>query len=124
MTNSYDVATIAMSLGKWAMNDEQFEWDDANKPHVAEHGVTPEEAEQVILNRPVDLGTELRGGEPRMAQIGETNYGRVLVVISTTAGKRIRVVTAWPANKNYRRYFASLKRSGNVGRIEDEDLRK
>jgi uncharacterized DUF497 family protein len=101
------------------MNDELFELDDANILHVAEHGATAEDAEQVILNRPVDLGSELRGGEPRVAQIGETNEGHVLVVISTTSGKRIRVVTAWPANKSYRRYFASLKRSGNVGRIEE-----
>jgi len=77
------------------MNDELFELDDANILHVAEHGATAEDAEQVILNRPVDLGSELRGGEPRVAQIGETNEGHVLVVISTTSGKRIRVVTAW-----------------------------
>jgi len=102
----------------------QFEWDEANTAHVAEHGVGTEEAEQAILNRPVDLGTELRNGEERVAQIGETDSRRVLVVISTMSGKRIRVVTAWPANRSYRRYFASMKRNGNVGRIEEEDLRQ
>jgi hypothetical protein len=30
----------------------QFEWGAANIGHLAEHGVEPEEAEQVILNRP------------------------------------------------------------------------
>ena len=95
------------------MDKLNFDWDNANIAHLAEHGVTPEEAEQVILNRPVDLGSEL---------LGETDGERVLVAISTTSGKRIRVVTAWPAIMNYRRYFASMKRNGNVGKIEEEDL--
>jgi uncharacterized protein len=99
-------------------NRSKFEWDCANLAHIAEHGITPEEAEQVILNRPLDLGTQLRNGEERTAQIGETDKGRVLTVITTMSGKKIRVVTAWPANKSYRRYFGSLKRYGNVGRIE------
>jgi uncharacterized DUF497 family protein len=102
----------------------QFEWDDANIGHLSEHGVKSEEAEQAILNRPIDRASQLRNGEERFPQIGETNRGKVLVVISTMIGKKVRVVTAWPANKNYRRYFASLKRNGNVGRVEKEDLRE
>ena len=101
------------------MNNLNFEWDNSNIDHLAKHAISSEEAEQVIVNRPVDLGSELRNGEERVAQIGETNNGRVLVVISTMSGKKIRVVTAWPANKNYRRYFASLKRNGHVGRVEE-----
>ncbi len=106
------------------MHNLIFEWDAVNSIHIAQHDVRSEEAEQVILNRPVDLGSELRTGEMRIAQIGETDSGRMLVVISTMSGEKIRVVTAWPANKSYRRYFTSLKRNGNVGRIEKEDLRE
>ncbi|MGH9518119.1 MAG: hypothetical protein ACRD2D_00650, partial [Terriglobales bacterium] len=75
-----------------------------------------------IQNRPVDLGSQLRNGEQRTAQIGETNAGRVLVVIATMSSARVRIVTAWQANKNYRRYFTSLKGNGNVGRIEGQDI--
>jgi len=106
------------------MGHPSFDWDAKNIAHIAEHGVLPEEAEQAILNKPVDLSSEVRSGELRIAQIGETNQGRVLVVISTMSGIKIRVVTVWQANKKYRRYFASLKRSGNVGRAQDEDLRE
>ena len=84
----------------------------------------PEEAEQVIQNRPVDLPSELRNGEERIPHIGETDAGKILVVVSTMHGKKIRVVTAWPANKNYRRYFLSLKGSGNVGRTQADELRQ
>ena len=101
------------------MDHLNFEWNEANISHIGEHGVTPEEAEQVTLNRPIDLGSQLRSGEERTAQIGETDSGRVLIVVTTMTGEKIRVVTAWPANKKYRRYFVSMKRNGNVGRIEE-----
>jgi uncharacterized DUF497 family protein len=79
---------------------------------------------KVILNRPIDLESHLRGGEERVVQIGETDSGRILVVVSTTHDKKIRVVTAWPAKERLRRYFQTQKRNGNVGRIEEEDLRE
>jgi uncharacterized protein len=91
---------------------------------LALHQILPAEAEQVILNRPVDLESCLRNGEERVVQVGETDAGKILIVVSTMRDKKIRVVTAWPANKNYRRYFLSLKRNGNVGRIEADDIRE
>lgn len=96
-----------------------FDWDEANIAHIAKHDVKPEEAEQVILNRPVDLGAELRNGEERFAQVDETDAGRILIVVTAVMGAKIRVVTAWPAKERFQRYFLSLKRSGNVGRIEE-----
>jgi hypothetical protein len=34
-----------------------FDWDEANIRHIAEHGVLPSEAEEVILRSPLDLDT-------------------------------------------------------------------
>ena len=55
----------------------EFDWDEANIGHVARHSVRPAEAEQVILNDPVDLGMEIIEGEaaffswgPRGAKTG------------------------------------------------------
>lgn len=96
----------------------QFEWDTANTAHVEEHEIRPEEAEQVIANRPADLTIELRNGEERISQVGETNSGRILIVVSTMQDEKIRVVTAWPAKERLRRYFQTLKRSGHVGKTE------
>jgi hypothetical protein len=39
-----------------------FDWDEQNVGHLALHGVEPDEAEQVIQNRPVDLPSQLRNG--------------------------------------------------------------
>ena len=37
----------------------EFDWDEANIAHLFRHTVTPQEAEQVVLNDPVDLGWEI-----------------------------------------------------------------
>lgn len=107
------------------MTNLKFDWDEQNSGHLARHGVTAPEAEQVIFNRPVDIGVELRNGEERIAQVGETDTSRILIVVSTRlADGKIRVVTAWPAKERLERYFLSLKRNSNVGRIEKQDLRE
>jgi hypothetical protein len=35
-----------------------FEWDDANRDHITHHQVSPEEAEQVTDNDPLDIEAE------------------------------------------------------------------
>ena len=79
-----------------------FDWDDANRDHIAEHDVAPLEAEQVILNDPLDLDVQVSEAEERYVQVGETNRGRVLRVISTVRGPSVRVVTAYDAPKRDR----------------------
>lgn len=88
-----------------------FEWDEANRSHLAEHNVTAEEAEQVVLNDPLDLEVQLRNGERRTIQVGETDPGRILVVVTTFRGQRLRVVTAFPANKKLRNLYAKYQKS-------------
>ncbi len=106
------------------MENLQFNWDEENSGHLAKHEISSSEAEQVVLNRPIDLDSHLRNGEERTVQIGETDAGRILIVVSTMRGKKIRVVTAWPAKERFRRYFQTQKRNGNVGRVEEEEIRE
>jgi len=106
------------------MSKPEFDWDEENIGHFAHHQISPKEAEQVILNRPVDLESYVRNGEERTAQIGETDEGRILIVVSTMRDKEVRVITAWPAKERLRRYFSTQKRNGNVGRVEEEDVRE
>jgi uncharacterized DUF497 family protein len=102
----------------------QFDWDVENIRHLAQHDILPAEAEQVLKNRPRDLEFELRNGEERVTQIGETDAGIILIVVSTMHDRKVRVVTAWPAKERLRRYFLTQKRNGNVGRVEEQDLRE
>lgn len=80
--------------------DLAFDWDDANRAHIARHQVSPDEAEQVIDNAPLDIYAETVDGEDRISSIGLTDQGRFLVVITTLRQSRIRVVTAFPAPKS------------------------
>jgi hypothetical protein len=86
-----------------------FQWDKANRAHIAEHGIAPEEAEQVLRNSPLDLEVQTRSGEERTIQLGETNGGRVLIVVSTWRGEKLRIVTAFPANRKMRTLYAKYQ---------------
>ena len=84
---------------------EYFDWDDANTAHVAEHGIEPSEAEEVVTSNPLDLDYELREGEMRLRQVGETAAGRILVVVSTYRGELTRVITSYPASRFLRTLY-------------------
>jgi len=78
------------------MDNSLFDWDNANIGHIAEHDVTPEEAEQVVLGDPLELDFErTESGEDRWSYIGETSRGRALQVVFTMRGEQVRVVTAF-----------------------------
>ena len=65
----------------------------------------PEEAEQVILNDPVDLGMEIVEGEERYLTLGATVQGRVLLVVTTWREDRVRVVTAFERIKRLIQFY-------------------
>ena len=96
-----------------------FLWDAGNIDHIALHSVLPGEAEQVLENDPFDIARYLRNGEERQNQVGETDAGRVLVVVTTKRGEYTRVVTAHPADRDMRALYAQLKEADNAGDSED-----
>lgn len=68
-----------------------FWWDELNIEHIAEHGVEPYEAEEVIDNTPLVL----RASEGKFLAYGQTDAGRYLIVVFAPKGdQRLRVVTA------------------------------
>ncbi len=87
-----------------------FEWDEHNLSHIASHRISFQEIEQVIENNPFDIESTFRHGETRTLSIGETNRGRILVVVTTARAERIRVVTAYPAKKRLREFYLREKR--------------
>ncbi len=83
----------------------EFDWDDANREHIAAHGVSPPEAEEVVQNDSIDLGRQDADGEDRYLELGETLRGRILLVVTTMRGRKVRVVTAYDAPKRWRNYY-------------------
>jgi len=84
-----------------------FEWDEANVAHLGRHHVTPGEAEQVVQNNPIEFEFQTRRNEERVQLIGVTDAQRILVVVITWRGDNIRVVTAFPAPRDLRRFYAA-----------------
>lgn len=87
-----------------------FEWDDANRDHIVRHDVTPEEVEQVLWNDPLDLGIQYDEADGvRLTQLGETDRGRILVVISTQREEFVRPITTWDGTRQDRTLYLNWK---------------
>jgi hypothetical protein len=70
----------------------EIRWTDKAEDHIAAHGVTPDEVEQVIFTRP---RLALRGREGTEYVFGTTDAGRyLLVVLTESIDGRGYVVTA------------------------------
>jgi uncharacterized DUF497 family protein len=82
-----------------------FDWDEANKSHIAAHAVTPSEVEQAYANDPMDLDFRIVDGEDRYTILGHTNRFRVLVVALTVREGAIRPVTAFDASRSMAREY-------------------
>ena len=87
----------------------EYDWDDGNIAHIARHGVRCDEAEQVIENDPLDIELQLVNREQRTLHLGETSLGRVLYVVATMRKEKIRVISAFPADRKGRRFYADQK---------------
>jgi len=98
----------------------KFDWDEDNISHIARHDVKPEEAEQVLLGDPLEVDFEPdRNGEERWTYLGETARERILTVIMTLRGEKMRVVTAFDAESRDKRIYLETKAGWNDGGSEN-----
>ena len=86
-----------------------FDWDSGNTRHIARHGITPGEVEEVFANNPADIGFETVEGEGRWTAIGHSNSLRILVVIWTMRGGAVRPITAFEAGKRLREVYLAAR---------------
>jgi len=84
----------------------EFDWDEGNVDHLDRHGVTPEEVEEALMDsRRVGTAAYNAPGERRSAVVGATEDGRLLFVVYTWRGRKVRVVTARDADQAQRRRY-------------------
>ena len=90
-----------------------FEWDGSKaRRNRMLHGVAFEEVESAFadpLGRIVDDPRHSRE-EPRYALVAQSERGRVLVIMFTERGKRIRVISARRATPTERRQYEEASR--------------
>jgi hypothetical protein len=101
-----------------------FDWDESNRDHLAQHNVRQEEVEQAILGDPLDIEMQIAeqsNGEERLLQIGETAKGRILQMLTTWRGGKVRVISAWGAPKQLKTYYLAEMRRRH-GDTEDSEI--
>jgi len=101
-----------------------FDWDEGNLAHIAQHGITREEAEQSLLGHLVDIELQIAetasSGE-RLLQIGETARDRILQLLTTWRDNKVRVISAWDAPRQIKQYYlAEMRRL--YGNTEDSEV--
>ena len=82
---------------------EGFQWDAANSIKIWErHRVTPSECEEGFFNRPLVVGDDEKHskGEERFYPLGQSDAARLLFVVFTIRGQRIRVISALDMSRN------------------------
>ena len=89
-----------------------FDWDRNNLGKIRAHRIKREETEEVLLNDPIPIYEQDVEGELRFVYYGETNAGRLLAVIVTERGERIRVVTAYDLDAGQRRDYLNRRTQG------------
>ncbi len=75
-----------------------LEWDEHNIDHIALHGITDVEIDQMLSNTHILVPN--KGHEPRLFLVGTTNGGRALTVVvePTRDYGTWRPITAWDAD--------------------------
>jgi uncharacterized DUF497 family protein len=71
--------------------DAVFDWDDNNLRKIRAHRIKRGAVEEALSNSPILIYEQSVGGEPRFVYYGESGAGRLLAVVLTERGYRIRV---------------------------------
>ncbi len=73
-----------------------FIWDEDNSYHLMQHGIQPEEAEEVFFNRYIITPNKKKHGPRRYRIDGRTDGGRSVRLIFEDFGKNVaRIITGW-----------------------------
>ncbi len=85
----------------------EFAWDQHNSTKIRlRHHIVPTEAEQPFFHKPAIVFDQTHSASERRYQLlGATNDGRVLFVVFTLRGKKVRIISARRANKKERSHY-------------------
>ncbi|MDA8242284.1 MAG: BrnT family toxin [Nitrospiraceae bacterium] len=96
---------------------EGFEWDEGNiNKNWERHGVSHVECEEIFFNSPVIVkGDALHSAsEDRYFVLGKTDTDRLLFVVFTVRGARIRIISARDMNRKERTIYAQTQKDTEV----------
>jgi uncharacterized DUF497 family protein len=76
-----------------------FDWDQRNQAHLANHDISRADAEDVLSGNHVLLEYQMEGNEQRWLAVGATRNGRILVIVFAVRAEAVRPITGWAADK-------------------------
>lgn len=79
--------------------EPEFDWDEHNQRHLAKHGISRFDAEDVLSGNHILLEYQMEGGEHRWIAVGATRTGRILSIVFAFRSEAIRPITGWAADK-------------------------
>ena|SRR5215207_2566861 len=86
----------------------EFDWDGGNaEKNWQRHRVSQAECEQIFFNRPLVVADDERHSESelRFFALGQTDRGRLLFVVYTLRGERVRVISARDMTRTERKDY-------------------
>lgn len=89
-----------------------FEWDTNNLRKIRAHRIKAEEVERALSNAPIPIYEQDVEGEVRYVYYGETDSGRLLAVVLTERGEKIRVVTAYDLDAGQKKDYLARRLRG------------
>lgn len=89
-----------------------FEWDAGNATkNWSGHEVSQPECEQLFFNTPLVLASDPAhsGAEDRFFALGQTDAGRLLLMVFTLRGTLVRVISARPMSRRERQVYSDAQ---------------
>jgi uncharacterized DUF497 family protein len=77
----------------------EFDWDENNEQHLAKHGISRSDAEDVLSGNHILLEYQTEGNEQRWIAVGATRAGRIITIVFALRGEAMRPITGWSADK-------------------------
>ena len=93
-----------------------FQWDEGNvEKSWLRHKVLWTECEEVCFNQPLLVVKDDRhsGAEPGYYALGKTNAQRLLFVVFTIRGDRVRIISAREMSRRERKEYGRGKEEGS-----------
>lgn len=77
----------------------EFDWDEHNEQHLAKHGISRFDAEDILSGNHIILEYQAEGDEERWVAVGVTRAGRIINIVFAVRGEAMRPITGWDADK-------------------------
>ncbi len=89
-----------------------FDWDQNNLKKLRSHRVKRAEVEEALSRDPILIYEQDAEGEARYVYYGETAHNRMLAVVMTERGDKIRVITAYELDAGQKRDYLVRRARG------------